>query len=68
MRPSTVIPYYAGAASEGTHEIPTHGIPSPRHSPGPVLSIDSAAALRPITTDVEESSECLVRDVHDVKC
>ncbi len=43
-----VIPYDAGVSSEGTQEIPTHGIPTPHHSPGPVLSVDSAAALTPI--------------------
>jgi hypothetical protein len=52
--PSTFIPYDAGMASEGTQEIPTHGIPLPRHSPGPALSVDSAAALTPIIDDVEE--------------
>ena len=60
-----------GAASEGTQEIPMHGIPSPHHSPGPALSVDSAAALRPLTPiidGVEESSDYSVRDVHDVKC
>jgi hypothetical protein len=57
MGPSTLKPYDAGAASEGTQEIPTLGIPSPRHSPGPaVLSVDSAAALTPIIDDVGESS------------
>ena len=69
--PSTFIPYDAGAASEGTQEIPMHGIPSPHHSPGPALSVDSAAALRPLTPiidGVEESSDYSVRDVHDVKC
>ena len=57
-----------GAASEGTQEIPTHGIPSPRHSAGPALSVDSTAGLTPIIDGVEESSEYSVRDVHDVKC
>ncbi len=58
LMPSTLIPYYAGAASEGTQEIPTHGIPSPHHdhSSGPALCIDSAAALTPINEVVRRSS------------
>ena len=55
-RPSKSIPYDAWAASEGTQEIPTHGIPSPHHSPGPALSVDSAAALTPIIGVVRKSS------------
>ena len=55
-RPSTLIHYDACAASEGTQEIPTHGIPSPHHSPGPALSVDSAAALTPIIGVVRKSS------------
>ena len=62
-----LIPCDARAASEGTQEIPTHGIPSPRHSPGPALSVDSAVTLTPIINGVEESSEHSVKDVHDVK-
>jgi hypothetical protein len=31
-----------------------HGIPSPHHSPGPALSIDSAAALTPINDEEEQ--------------
>ncbi len=56
LMPSTLIPYHAGAVSEGTQEIPTHGIPSPHHSPGPALSVDSAAALTPINDVVRRSS------------
>jgi hypothetical protein len=37
-------------------QIPTHGIPSPHHSPGPALSVDSAAALTPINDVVRKSS------------
>jgi hypothetical protein len=55
-RPSTLIPYDAGAASEGTQEIPTHGIQSPHHSPGPELSLDSAAVLTPINDVVKKKS------------
>jgi hypothetical protein len=51
-----LIPYDAGAASEGTQEIPTHGIPSPRHSPGAALSVDSAAALMPIAAALRPQS------------
>ena len=40
-----VTPYDAGAASEGTPRTPTHGIPSPLHSPGPAPSVDGAAAM-----------------------
>jgi hypothetical protein len=47
-RPSTLIHYDACAVGEGTQEIPAHGNPSPHHSPGPALSVDSAAALTPI--------------------
>jgi hypothetical protein len=56
LMPSTLIPYYACAASEGTQEIPTHGIPSQQHSPGPALSVDSAAALTPISDVLRRSS------------
>jgi hypothetical protein len=57
-----VNPYDAGAASEGTQEIPTHGIPSPHHSPRPALSLDSAAALTPINDVVKKkSSEAALR-------
>ena len=45
LMPPMLIPYDAGAAIEGTQEIPTHGIPSPHHSPGPALSLDSASAF-----------------------
>ena len=55
-RPSKSIPYDAWAAIEGTQEIPTHGIPSPLHSAGPALSVDSAAALTPIIGVVGKSS------------
>ena len=55
-KPSYVNPYDAGAAGEGTHKIPTHGIPSLHLSPGPALSVDSAAALTPIINDVERRS------------
>ncbi len=56
LMPSTLIPYYACAASEGTQEIPMHSIQSPHHSPWPALSVDSAAALTPINDVVRRSS------------
>ena len=46
-----VKPYDAGAASEGTPRTPTHGIPSPLHSPGPAPSVDGAAAMPIIDVD-----------------
>jgi hypothetical protein len=68
-RPSTLIPYDAGAACEGTQEIPTRGIPSPCHSPGPALSMDSAEPFNAHhRRRSEESSEVSVRNVHYVKC
>jgi hypothetical protein len=33
-----------------------HGIQSHQHSPGPALSVDSAAALTPIIDGVEKDS------------
>jgi hypothetical protein len=65
LMPSTLIPYYAGTAIEGTQEIPTHGIPSPHHSPWPVLSVDSAAALTPINDVVRRSSSELQAKVRN---
>jgi hypothetical protein len=38
------------------HKILAHCIPSPHHSPGPALSVDSAAALTPIIDVVRKSS------------
>jgi hypothetical protein len=49
-------PYDACAASEGTQEIPMHGIPLQHNSPWPALSLDSAAALTPIISVVEKMS------------
>jgi hypothetical protein len=40
-----VKPYDAVPAGKGTHEIQTHGIPSPHNSPWPALSMDGAVAF-----------------------
>jgi hypothetical protein len=49
-----VKPYDAGAASEGTPRTPTHGIPSPLHSPGPAPSVDGAAAMPIIDVEAKK--------------
>jgi len=49
-----VNPYDAGAASEGTPRTPTHGIPSPLHSPGPAPSVDGAAAMPIIDVEAKK--------------
>jgi hypothetical protein len=41
-----------GGKGGPTSQKPTQGIPSPHHSPGPALSVDSAAALTPIIDGV----------------
>jgi hypothetical protein len=57
LMPSTLIPYDACAASEGTQARYQRMVSRRQHhSPGSALSVDSAAALTPINDVVRRSS------------
>jgi hypothetical protein len=57
LMPSTLSPYNAGAASEGTRARYQRMVSRRQHhSPGPALSVDSTAALKPINDVVRRRS------------